>query len=337
MADLSNFFQVAPTTASMFMGRQFAQEREMEALKQQELANIIAQRQAQEARNSELHPFELEQRRLANEQTGAQIPGIQAESTLKGYKARMAGETYDTDVKTAKAKSQGDYEEEQVKRAQKVHEFLTSASPELEQIPPPLRGQYFRSRIEASGFDPNSPQVQRTMQMVGLDPEGAPARLRQESEKLGKLLAQRTSAYQQAAETSASHERVAAGNNRTQKEITQMNIEAGRWNKSARGGSAQDQLEKALVSGSWDKAATAYDYMAQEAAMNGDQQQAIYYQQKAKEYADKFLQSRSGGSPRAGSLDMGQVTDMPTNPAPTTQAPSLPTQKGTKENPIVLK
>lgn len=108
-----------------------------------------------------------------------------------------------------------------------------------------------------------------------------------------------------------------------QKELAQTYLEGGRWKKGA--GSAQDALDKALTSGSWDKASTAYDAMAQQAMQSGDTTQANYYAQKAKEYGDKYLQSRN--APRAGGVDVGSMPGMniPVQPTPTTQLPALPT------------
>ena len=107
-----------------------------------------------------------------------------------------------------------------------------------------------------------------------------------------------------------------------QKALMQMQIDAGRFkDKNARG--SQDALEKALVSGSWDKAATAYDAMAQRAAASGDEENAQYYAAKAKEYADKYILARNQEKPGAPNLkDMG----IRTNEQPTTQPPALPGQ-----------
>lgn len=106
-------------------------------------------------------------------------------------------------------------------------------------------------------------------------------------------------------------------------DLAGVNNAAGRFQKRG-GASAQDNLEKALVSGTWDKAATAYDHMAQMASEDGDDERAQFYQQKAKEYADKYVASRN--SPKAGGVDIGNMpgANIPVQPTPTTVAPALP-------------
>ncbi|HET8689176.1 MAG TPA: hypothetical protein VFM18_21400 [Methanosarcina sp.] len=69
-------------------------------------------------------------------------------------------------------------------------------------------------------------------------------------------------------------------------------IQAAALRASAGHRSADEALEKALTSGRWDQVATAYDYKAQQAQLQGDQDSATFYQQKAKEYADKFAASK---------------------------------------------
>lgn len=106
-------------------------------------------------------------------------------------------------------------------------------------------------------------------------------------------------------------------------ELAGVNNAAGRFQKRG-GATAQDNLEKALVSGTWDKAATAYDHMAQMASEDGDDERAQFYQQKAKEYADKYVASRN--APKAGTVDVSGIpgANIPTQPTPTTVAPTLP-------------
>ncbi len=106
-------------------------------------------------------------------------------------------------------------------------------------------------------------------------------------------------------------------------ERLQKEIDAGKFKKKG-GVGTQDALDKALTSGKWDVASTAYDAMAQRAILEGDDEAAEYYAAKSKEYADKFLASRN--SPDAGRPDLSRVpgAEIPVNPTPTTTLPQMP-------------
>lgn len=98
---------------------------------------------------------------------------------------------------------------------------------------------------------------------------------------------------------------------------------AGKFNKKG-ALTREDQLEKALTSGAWDKVSSAYDYKAQVAASEGDTETAEFYAAKAKEYADKYVASRNNVKP--GTVDLGNMPgrSIPTQQVPTTTSPLLP-------------
>jgi hypothetical protein len=61
--------------------------------------------------------------------------------------------------------------------------------------------------------------------------------------------------------------------------------------------------------------------MAQLAVEDGNREDAIFYQQKAKEYGDKALVKAN--SAKTGSVDVGQVAGLATNPVPTITPPAI--------------
>ena len=87
MADLATLMHMAPSTGAMFTGMQFDSDMQDADMKRQELAQLIAQRAAEEQRKQALAPYDLEKARLANETTRAQLPGVQADSRAKGLAA----------------------------------------------------------------------------------------------------------------------------------------------------------------------------------------------------------------------------------------------------------
>ncbi len=103
-ADLSSLLQIAPYAGSYLVGQRNAQERQSEGLKQQELMQIISERAAKSQREQALLPHEIEAKRLGNEKTRYELPGIQADSENKGYDARIKAGTYQTSIDEANRK-----------------------------------------------------------------------------------------------------------------------------------------------------------------------------------------------------------------------------------------
>ena len=75
---------------------------------------------------------------------------------------------------------------------------------------------------------------------------------------------------------------------------------------------------------------------ANQADQAGDKDSANLYVQRA-QALDNLVKMRSAGAmPKAGTLDLGQAAQLPTNPSPSAMPQNGPT-RGTAQNPIVLK
>lgn len=89
--------------------------------------------------------------------------------------------------------------------------------------------------------------------------------------------------------------RLANVQGRNQKDLMQMQIDAGRFNKA---GGAARSIEEQLASGklNYEKAATLLNNAAFMADMEGDAEKAMYYRNLANDYHSKFIAGKQAGA-----------------------------------------
>lgn len=105
MAGLDSLFQVAPQSAAFELGINQAQDRQTNALKQQELAQLLQKLKMEMEQTQQKHPLELERQRLLNQTTQAQLPGITAKSGQEVLKLSGDTEMYQDNLDTDKSKN----------------------------------------------------------------------------------------------------------------------------------------------------------------------------------------------------------------------------------------
>jgi hypothetical protein len=94
MSDLTSLMQIAPTTAAGFMGINQANNEAMDSMKLRELSELIAQRQAESQRTSELHPLKVQQQQLTNRKMDeVEIPSGLADLQKKGMDNQFQQDT----------------------------------------------------------------------------------------------------------------------------------------------------------------------------------------------------------------------------------------------------
>ena len=238
-------------------------------LRKTELANLF-----DEQRN----PYLVEQARLTNEQLGAQLPGMMADSAIKQRSNDMGAATYPDALKAARAKFMSEASDAHIKDlTNRFQEMAFSGeTPEIKQKG--IEGLRFtkdmvaeRERIKLSG----------DKQIAGIRAQGEEARKTQ-----------------------------------------QQAIDAGKFKHAVRG--QQDALEKALASGSFDKASVAYARKAELLAEQGAPQDEIDYAlQRSKYYADLWYNRPAQA--REGSVDISGTTQgqVPTKQLQVPQAPPV--------------
>jgi hypothetical protein len=137
-------------------------------LRKAELANMF-----DEQRN----PYLVEQARLANEQLGAQLPGIQADSAIKQRSNDMGAATYPDALKAARAKFMSEASDSHIKELTNKFQEMAFAGPTPEIKQQGIEGLRFtkdmiteREKIKLTG----------DKQIAGIRAQGAEARATQQ-------------------------------------------------------------------------------------------------------------------------------------------------------------
>lgn len=274
----------------------------MQQQKQIDLANLFANQSLQKGQqdidlNSQMNPIKVRQAGLTADTTEAQLPGVQADSRLKGVNANVAEATQQDQIKS------------------KLSELAKIASDnELGMI---------ENQAQTLAYSQNPQQRALGLELLKLH-KG----IVQEREKIGMQ--------------SDAAMRLEAQRGKNQKDLMQMQIDAGRFNKSG-GAKTAANIEELLLSGklNYEKAAVAYSGIAEQAAKNGDLESAQLYWQKANDYHSKHIASKQAGA----QVGVGAKPDLEqfgiqTNP---TQAPAqfsapggAPVQQPAQQKPAAL-
>lgn len=327
MADLRSLMQIAPSTAAYFTGQEFADSRQKEQLEQQKLAQTIQDLKASAEQAKQMNPLLLEQQRLRNQISQAELPGVVADSTLKGINADIAGQTKETKVEEAKTKLDADRAKLFDTRSKQFMEL----APILEAIPTHL-GQRSAAAIQMLGqigLDVNSPQAKVLLQ----SPETMPAVMK----KIAQRMAEQSSAYIQAMDVANFNKGVqkdiAAGNNATQLQVARINADSRLQAAAARSQKKASDIISQVQSGklTFEKAATAFEVMAS-LEEDGEKKQAYF--DMAKKFEEANLKAKNAAA--QGKPDVAGM-GIPTQTITPALGGGAKPKQGTKENPIVLK
>lgn len=329
MADLRSLMQIAPSTAAYFTGQEFADSRQKEQLEQQKLAQTIQDLKASAEQAKQMNPLLLEQQRLKNQTSQAELPGVVADSTLKGINADFAKQTKETKVEEAKTKLDADRAKLFDTRSKQFMEL----APILEAIPTHL-GQRSAAAIQMLGqigLDVNSPQAKVLLQ----SPETMPAVMK----KIAQRMAEQSSAYIQAMDTTKlsreSAERIAKGNNATQIQMNRDRIESAERRAASKQQIQDDvkQLVAQVQAGklSFEKAAAAFEIKS---FLEKDPELKQEYAEMARKFEEANLKAKNAAA--QGKPDVAGM-GIPTQTITPALGGGAKPKQGTKENPIVLK
>lgn len=249
---LDTLFQnLGPATAGMAAGY-----REREARDTQQLANMMEQERIRKAQqeyeqSGQKFPFTLEQLRLGNSKTEAEIPGIQADSSMKGTNATRAAaalqDNIDLDKSNAKTSSLKNIAEQH----QQYEKVLGALGAHTAGIPAAAQPAAILSYLQSSGYDMEAPQIKNLLSRVSsMKPEDLQKAFAAEK----KWAAEHTPAFLQAVKTGEmqkeSHLEGARIQGQNQARVEQMGIDAGKYARRGGGGGGKDfitNLTKAKV------------------------------------------------------------------------------------------
>jgi len=151
--DLTNLFQSDPAAQELGL-QQFAQEKQR---RDADLASLLQRSQQQ----AEMHPLEMQQRRLSNQMQEAQLPGVQAQSSLTQDKASISRNTLPQQLEEAFTKHRSNMSDAQVKELANAGQRYSQVGALLGTIPGPARaaaakqllGDLYRPEFEQ--YNPN--------------------------------------------------------------------------------------------------------------------------------------------------------------------------------------
>lgn len=151
--DLQTLFQSDPAAQELGL-QQFAQEKQR---RDAELASLLQRTQQQ----GEMHPLEMQQRRLGNQMQEAQLPGVQAQSSISQDKASLSRSTLPQQLEEAFAKHRTSMSDAQVKELSNAGQRYSQVGALLGTIPGPARaaaakqllGDLYRPEFEQ--YNPN--------------------------------------------------------------------------------------------------------------------------------------------------------------------------------------
>lgn len=309
MADLAQLMQFAPTTAGGFMGSNQASQEQSDALKQQELRQLIESRMLEAQQKAAMHPLDLEAKRLSNQQTSAQIPGFAADSELKGINARKAGATYDADV-------EADITEKKMKAYKLIGTSLGSISGAIDSNPTVPPHAAFTNQLNTMGI----PQgvAQRMLEKYRDVPATELSkRLKADAERMLR----ENAAYVQAMDQEALQQKGATQRQgmtvQGQKDIEQMRIDAGKYNRTT----TVKSVEQRLISAKNAKEKAEILESAYYEARTKDPELAAQFLARAQEARQRAAEDeRNRGLARPG-IDVPAVSGLPASAEPSATAP----------------
>lgn len=193
--DLTNLFQSDPAAQELGL-QQFGLDQQY---KQQQLADLMQKTQQQ----GELHPLEMQRMRLGNQTQEAQLPGIQAQSSLTQDKASLSRNTLPQQLEAAFAKHKTEMSDAQVKELTNAGQRYSQVGALLGAIPGPARAALAKQMLgdlyhpEFDKYNPNDladtvSTIGNWMTEAGSKFQLQSAALTQKSETARALEAERT-------------------------------------------------------------------------------------------------------------------------------------------------
>ena len=171
MADLSQLFKVAPTTAAFMTGGQQAMDEQSQGLEQQRLQQLIQSLQQKNQQDSVMNPLLVDQQRLNNQTLQTKIPGLEADNQTKVLANRQTEGTLESTINATNSKNDSQVAEDQIKRAKNVGGFLGNAGFALENVPVGQRKEKLASLLAGAGISANDPKMAGMLGIFSQIPE----------------------------------------------------------------------------------------------------------------------------------------------------------------------
>jgi hypothetical protein len=318
MNDLSQLFQYAPTVAGGFAGANQANAELMEKLRQMELSQLMQTRTQDAQLKMEKHPLDLEKMMLANETSRAQMPGLVATSRKLGVDADVAEGTKGSTIDSTNTKNN-------MEAYQKVGGHLGSIASGLNEdasVPPHAA---LATRLDALGLPAQFKQglIQRYSKV---NPGDLAKRLQEDSDKILRETPGYAQAYDTTAMTTDASIIKSAEDRRSRERIAEADRNAGKFDRSKQVQDATSVWE-GVVQKAAAKGARAVYAAANSAASYfrsiGEEGLAARYSAIAQENENQAAAETASANAKAGGINTGEATGLPTNPPASIRPPSM--------------
>jgi hypothetical protein len=342
MSDLASLMKYAPGSAALMMGQNNAQSQQSEALKQQELKQLIAAKLQEMQQSQQMNPLKLEHQSLQNQGLSAGLPGIQADSQLKQLSSQFTQATQPGAIDAANSKSINQVDKDKHEMVGRFQNWAIETGTSLEGTPPLLRKQALVERMQAGGINPDNPMAKNLItELDRQDPKTWPSYFSTLADKLGAVTAKQNTTYRSATENNV-------------RDNTQRNVDSQRRESTARyvaDRSADSRVEAAKLRMSKDSKS-----VADVAAKMGYEKAAVYssfkaieaetkeekdmWENRAAAYQEAHLKGKreaAAGRPNPEGVGIGTVAPQVTNLGPKAAGGAQVGPPGSPTNPIKLK
>lgn len=210
--DLSQMMQYSPSFASQAFGTQVGMDQQM-------MQQKLRAAQLENDNSAAMNPLNQQFRQGQVAQQGAELPGVQAQSSMLGDQAKVSHDTLSQQVATKLSGMSAQIGVDGMKRLGADGEIMNQAAEAVKNVPPVMRVNALQSMIKQYGGDPNNPIYQG---FYKTDPNKLPEALA----VTGKGMALASQSYLQKASLDMqernSREKIATGNNNTSIEVAKI-------------------------------------------------------------------------------------------------------------------
>lgn len=311
--DLSTLIsQLGPGVGAQWAGQQEALSQQGKQADNQRLAALAQELQQKMQFAEQDQPLSLEKMRLTNQGLAAGLPGIAADSLLKGTAADYARDTLAAKTKFGNADYADKEETIKTKKAAQLGDTFTKAGAWLGSLPPVQRAGALLEHLRAQGLPIDGPAGQPFLGIIkNTSAENLPDVLIQNGRKMVEMSEAYMKHLDGIKENNVSQEKIGAANNRTTLAARQMDINAGKYAKKESDTSFEGAVNSALS-----KAKSAKDQHAillrasVMAEQTGNAAKAVQYREQAealRPQAQAEIASARPGTPDLAGATNGRI------------------------------
>lgn len=314
MSDLSDLFQVAPGTAAFGLGQQQSSDLATAAADRQRLQQLIQQIQIKNQFDQQNNPLLLQHQQGLNDTQAAQLPGVQADSSLKVTNANNAAAMAPGVVAAGNAQNAGKVTAAHATALSQVGQMIASMGASLANVPVPARQGALAALAKSSGMADDPAGQQILQQFSQVSPDQLPQALTQYGithAKMGEQYLATTDAANIRGEAEKKSAQIHAD---AALQSMREQIAAGRFDKNKISSDLDTTIQRQLQAAAKDTKAQ-YGILSQGTALAmaaGNMALAQKYAMQAKSIEPQVTAEIQNG--KQPGIDTAAVANLPSNP-----------------------